>query len=363
MKKIFSIKKISLIVLMALCMFFATKNVEAAEKYVCYYYNSNYESPVYIQLKYENGVANFSYYNYATNQEVSEYIPGNGDWRVYRIEASSGQYITASDFANGCPPEIHEIDNQTNDDPNYTYDIYKGQQLEQWKERVKDVVCGDNYCGHLIRHYYFEGHTIEQGGDGKDLGNKICSYSHDNIQPAANHVTLKYNKNTNYIELTMSASMGPGTPKMNFTINDLGDECPKNIYSKGVNNENFYLTKQSGNNSYSFSLLVTASFEPEIKEMTACERLGGLTKYLTMIFNVLRYIVPLIIVVFSIIDFTGVVLSGEDEKMGKAKKKFAMRLVIGILVLFIPFLLELVFKLAGIINSKETLAYVVCNLF
>ena len=48
--------------------------------------------------------------------------------------------------------------------------------------------------------------------------------------------------------------------------------------------------------------------------------------------------------------------------MQKAKKDFIIRLIVGILILFIPILLEVIFKLAGIINEGENLSDIVCSI-
>ena len=62
------------------------------------------------------------------------------------------------------------------------------------------------------------------------------------------------------------------------------------------------------------------------------------------------------------IDFVGVVLSGETEKMEKAKKKFIIRLLVGAAFLFIPALLELLLRIIGIIESGQGLAEFTCNI-
>ena len=64
----------------------------------------------------------------------------------------------------------------------------------------------------------------------------------------------------------------------------------------------------------------------------------------------------------STISFLTIVVSGDSEKMQKAKKDFIIRLIVGILILFIPILLEVIFKLAGIINEGENLSDIVCSI-
>lgn len=90
-----------------------------------------------------------------------------------------------------------------------------------------------------------------------------------------------------------------------------------------------------------------------------CDKIGNMGKYVTGFYNIFRYIVPALIIIFSVIDFLGVVFSGEDDKMEKAKKNFIIRLVVGILILMIPFMLEFILGAAGIIDG--TIADAACN--
>lgn len=90
-----------------------------------------------------------------------------------------------------------------------------------------------------------------------------------------------------------------------------------------------------------------------------CDKIGSVGKYVTGFYNLFRYIVPALIIIFSVIDFLGVVFSGEDEKMEKAKKNFIIRLIVGILILIIPFMLEFILSAAGIIDG--TIADAACN--
>jgi hypothetical protein len=80
-------------------------------------------------------------------------------------------------------------------------------------------------------------------------------------------------------------------------------------------------------------------------------------------YTLIRFLLPILVIVFSVIDFVGVVLSGETEKMEKAKKRFAIRLIVAAAILFVPAIIELLLKLAGVIDSGAGLVEFTCNLF
>ena len=92
-----------------------------------------------------------------------------------------------------------------------------------------------------------------------------------------------------------------------------------------------------------------------------CEKIDGIKEYIVMAFKFLRFVVPALIIILSTIDFVGVVASGEDEKLTKAKKNFVIRLIVGVVILLLPFILELILKIAGILGADESLSDSVCN--
>lgn len=92
-----------------------------------------------------------------------------------------------------------------------------------------------------------------------------------------------------------------------------------------------------------------------------CEKIGGIKEYIVGAFKFLRFIVPALIIILSAIDFIGVVASGEDEKLGKAKKHFVIRLIVGIAIILLPFILEFILKIAGILDTDESLSDSICN--
>lgn len=139
------------------------------------------------------------------------------------------------------------------------------------------------------------------------------------------------------------------------------DECPKSIYVNNTfaaNHVFLSLVKLDSDITHSsekYGILRTMSDE-EIKENDKCETIP----YIKTIYNFVRFLVPVIIIVLSIIDFAGVVISGEDDKMEKSKKKFVIRIIVGIVILFIPIILELLLKIIGILESNEKLYDIAC---
>ena len=177
-------------------------------------------------------------------------------------------------------------------------------------------------------------------------------------------LTLHYNlENVCFDGEVINSFSSFGLKTVFIPRNFAGDgECPKKIYVlKSFTDGWADISLQQPNVSgigitlETYGLLVTMDDE-EIKESDKCETVP----YIKNIYNIIRFLVPVIIIVLSVIDFAGVVISGEDDKMEKAKKKFVIRIIVGIVILFIPIILELILKIAGILESNEKLYDIAC---
>lgn len=81
-----------------------------------------------------------------------------------------------------------------------------------------------------------------------------------------------------------------------------------------------------------------------------CESLLGsdLINKINSYLDIIKIIIPLILIGFGVIDFTKAIFSGE-ENMKKAQKNFMTRIFISILIFLTPTLVNLILKLANIV--------------
>lgn len=63
--------------------------------------------------------------------------------------------------------------------------------------------------------------------------------------------------------------------------------------------------------------------------------------------NAVKIVVPILLILFGIVDFSKAIFAGDQEKMATAQKTFIKRLVIAILVFVVPTLLGVLLKLAN----------------
>ncbi len=67
--------------------------------------------------------------------------------------------------------------------------------------------------------------------------------------------------------------------------------------------------------------------------------------FITVIFNIIRYLIPGILVLLGSIDFAKVVMSNEKEAMSKALSTFIQRIIVAIAIFFLPLLINFILKI------------------
>jgi hypothetical protein len=83
----------------------------------------------------------------------------------------------------------------------------------------------------------------------------------------------------------------------------------------------------------------------------SCSDLGESLTLLRQIYTFMRYLVPILIVVLSIVDFAKVVLLGDEKTYKAAWDKFIKRLIIGVVILILPAILSLIINMSGALDS------------
>lgn len=69
---------------------------------------------------------------------------------------------------------------------------------------------------------------------------------------------------------------------------------------------------------------------------------------LQKVFNYVKVIGPILVVILSSIDFLKVIFNGDDDAMKKAQKKLATRLVLAAALFFIPTIVQALLRMFGI---------------
>ena len=69
---------------------------------------------------------------------------------------------------------------------------------------------------------------------------------------------------------------------------------------------------------------------------------------LQVIFNVIKVVGPILVVILSSVDFLKVIVKSDDEAMAKAEKKLIIRLILALLLFLIPTIVQVILQVFGI---------------
>lgn len=370
MNKHFNIKNLVLIAFMFVCFFAFNGNVKA-EKITCNYNlsgpdSTNVKDDVVLTFDKDGSKINVQY-----NINIGTTI----------ISATTG--FTPKDINNTCPKNLYQVD--TGDYSDMRIKLFASKDSAKsgstggldYKNRLQTLQLNNtNDYSSMSTCEYKE---YLEGTKNSVTGNKITIYYKKNSSETP---IIKYNDKDSSSTIKYVA---------NFKGSDIKN-CPYQVYSASSNKNDygnsttietrtFYLSEDAvkkaskkyttyGNEKYGSSDDKNSGAYVIINDNTKntkdnsiearCAKIEGIKKYISWTYNLLRFAIPLLIVVLSTVEFVGVVLSGEDEKMEKAKKHFIIRLVIGVVAILVPYLLEFILRLGGIIHSD--LSDIACNI-
>lgn len=91
-----------------------------------------------------------------------------------------------------------------------------------------------------------------------------------------------------------------------------------------------------------------------------CTDLYTVWTILGWVLTVFKIVIPIIIIIFGVIDLGKAVVASKDDEIKKSVKSLAMRAVAGIVIFFIPTLVGLVFNIVGGFSDLKQ-EYHVCS--
>lgn len=81
---------------------------------------------------------------------------------------------------------------------------------------------------------------------------------------------------------------------------------------------------------------------------------SGMIPYvITMIITIIKFVVPILLVIFGMIDFLKSVTASKDDEIKKGRQTFINRLIAAVLVFFIVQVVQLVVRFAAQGSDKE----------
>ena len=83
-----------------------------------------------------------------------------------------------------------------------------------------------------------------------------------------------------------------------------------------------------------------------------CSETSGILKIVGIVVSIFKFVIPLLIIIYGMIDLGKAVVASKDDEIKKAAKSIGFRLAAGILIFFIPTIVMMIF---GWVNSYNEL--------
>lgn len=364
------IKKIKYIMLITGLFLLNIPVASAATQLECQYQMSEKEL---VELKQNtNGKITLKYFSDYTKDKQAGSLITEEDRHFYLESGSNYTEVTSYD---SCPSYMTYIKNIFSRKFYFAnFSLYKYEDLSS-KISSKTSIFGSQYTAYLS---YSNGIDVVtspcssinwtsklaelQAKHSDDNPQNICLYGYDNGKGSCDTVQLVYG-NSELMEFSASVG-GISTAITGEKLKPYRGICPE-IYRRtdtGFDGEkvpigedikiySYYLNSKDGNERFNLykSIDTKTITLHEKQQVNSCEELisatmiAKLNEYMT----ILRIAVPIIIIILGTIDFASAVLAADDDKMKKAQSRFVKRLIIGLLIFFIPTFVKLLLKIAN----------------
>ena len=95
-------------------------------------------------------------------------------------------------------------------------------------------------------------------------------------------------------------------------------------------------------------------------DKSPCSKLKSPLKFLGYILLIVKIIIPLILIVFGIIDLFKAVTGGKDGEISKSLKSFMFRIIGGVAIFFVPTIISFIFTLVDGFDQVQS-EYELCQ--
>lgn len=90
-----------------------------------------------------------------------------------------------------------------------------------------------------------------------------------------------------------------------------------------------------------------------IMDPSICTSLAPIWQIIGWVLWVFKIVIPIVIIVFGMIDLGKAVVASKDDEIKKSVKSLVMRAIAGIIIFFIPTLVAAIFSLVGEFNDNR----------
>ena len=84
-----------------------------------------------------------------------------------------------------------------------------------------------------------------------------------------------------------------------------------------------------------------------------CSDLAPIIKIIKLLINLICWSVPILLIVFGTIDMLKATATSDEKAASEAKSKLVKRIVYGVLIFLVPFIVTLVFEIFNDLKIKD----------
>lgn len=203
---------------------------------------------------------------------------------------------------------------------------------------VKSMACSFVTDANILYKKYENG-TISSSNSSNTYKMKIADYLENDEVDCSNVPSLKFDIGVTSLQEIHVYNIGA----------NISGGIASSVNSDGVadytyaGTSTFRLINNSGNTG-----TVVEEEETEFSTSNFCTgAIEGAFTTLGWVFFFIKILIPIILIVFGSIDFGKAILSSKDDEIKKSAKTLVMRSIAGIIIFFIPTLLNFVVELIG----------------
>lgn len=198
-------------------------------------------------------------------------------------------------------------------------------------------------------------------------GNKLDSYS-SSPKCIYGSLLLEIDEKNKTIKPTYKSNLCHNLT-FDFSYDDLSgitkltNGCPKQVYVSNIEGYctySFIKKAGFGRVNYDFTESVVDGTGESVNDPSVevpkdyvhgCDNIPETAAFVKKIYSLLKYLIPVLVIGLSIVDFVKVLLNGEEKIYKEAWSKFVKRIVVGIIILILPVLLSFIINLSGVTEN------------
>lgn len=306
----------------------ATKLTCASELYMKRYNDLNHSSPADNSMKYRFSL---SYRKFEGGTYETLTVDPHVNAKVLLKYKNNQDGSTSSDKDNNKIVTRRCI---------FKADVWNNMQKKVGETEISFEV-GDNLPSKTLTGNYS---LVFSGFTAKDFGSSdICSVN-KTVYVVCNQGSGPSNVGPN----TGASSYGAGCTISDTKQSDYFEEVKiENLPTGGHLGGNEILNEAENNSG------MPTDFGDEISAKDCQEILGSTLGIINKVFDWIKIIAPILLIVFGSIDFAGAVIQNDNDALKKATNKFIKRAIAAVAVFFLPFIINLILGLPGVDSGLE----------